>query len=122
MPDTATILDVLFATVDELNKELPPEQRLIKSKDAVLFGQSGKLDSLGLVNFIVTAEQRLQDRFEVTISLADERAMSQEKSPFRTLATMADYVQTLLAEKGEIRSPAAGESSSRAHAKESAGI
>ncbi len=122
MPSDAGILEVLFATVDELNKELPPEQRLTKSEDTIVFGHAGKLDSLGLVNFLVTAEQRLQDRFGVTIALADERAMSQERSPFRTLATMADYVQKLLTEKGEVRSPAVGESSSQAHARESAGI
>ncbi|MGH9715423.1 MAG: acyl carrier protein [Candidatus Acidiferrales bacterium] len=122
MPDKNEILDVLLATVDEANKELPPEQRLTKSKDTILFGHSGKLDSLGLVNFIVCAEQKLQDRFGVPISLADERAMSQERSPFRTIATMADYVQTLLDEKGEVQSPTAGESSSQAHARESAGI
>jgi acyl carrier protein len=107
MPGNAEILDVLFATVDEVNKELPADQRLTKTQDTILFGHHGKLDSLGLVNFLVSAEQRLQDHFGVSLSLADERAMSQERSPFRTLATMAEYVETLLAEKGEIRSPAA---------------
>jgi len=122
MPGNSEIMDVLVATIDELNKGLPAGQRLTKTPDTVLFGPSGKLDSLGLVNFLVTAEQRLQDQFGVTISLADERAMSQERSPFRTVATMADYIEKLLSEKGESRSPLAGESSSQARARESAGI
>ena len=61
MPSTDRILEVLFAAVDQLNQELPPERRLTKTRETVVFGPGGQLDSLGLVSFLVLAEQQLQD-------------------------------------------------------------
>ena len=64
-----------------------------------LLSDKGKLDSLGLINLIVTVEQNIEDDFDITITLADERAMSQEHSPFRTIKTLTDYIEILLEEK-----------------------
>ena len=61
-----------------------------------LFGRDGLLDSLGLVSVVVEVEQRLSDP---GISLMDDRAMSQERSPFRSPETLADYILALLSEK-----------------------
>jgi D-alanine--poly(phosphoribitol) ligase subunit 2 len=121
MPNMDRIFKVLIKAVDQLNRELRPEQRLTKTPETVVFGRGGRLDSLGLVNFLVLAEQQLQDEFSVPVSLADERAMSQERSPFRTLTSMAEYVAKLLAEKGDATSSQAGESSLPVPARESAG-
>jgi len=61
-----------------------------------LFGQGGKLDSLGLVNLIVAVEAMVEDELDVTITLADEKAMSMKNSPFRTIQTLADYINLLI--------------------------
>ncbi len=95
------ILQTIFNGVDEINMELPKEQLMEKSEDFVLFGQSSKLDSLGLVTFIVAIEQKFQEELGVTITLADERAMSQKRSPFATIGTLADYVFGLLKENAD---------------------
>jgi acyl carrier protein len=93
------IMQVLFDTIDEVNPQLLPEQRLEKSKDTVLFGKSGRLDSLALVTLIVEIEQRMEEELKTTISLADDRAMSQKTSPFQTVQTLADYIASLLGGK-----------------------
>ena len=121
MPTMDRTYKVLFSAVDLLNDELPPKQRLTKTPETIVFGRDGKLDSLALVNFLLLTEQKLEDEFNFPISLADERAMSQERSPFRTIATMADYIGQLLKEKGETISTEVGESSLQAPARESAG-
>jgi len=64
-----------------------------------LFGPGSLLDSLSLVSLIVDIEQRLQEKLDISIAIADERAMSLEKSPFRTIGTLAEYVQFLVEEK-----------------------
>ena len=56
----------------------------------------GSLDSFGLVNLIVALEQRVEDEFGVSLTLADEKAMSTSRSPFRTVSTLREYVQKLL--------------------------
>ena len=85
--------------VDEINQQLPKEQRLEKSIDTILSGQSGKLDSLGLVNLIVATEQKIEEEYGITITLANERAISQNNGPFKTIGTLADYIALLLKEK-----------------------
>ena len=89
---------LLPEVIDGMNTELPDEARLEKSADAVLLGESGRLDSLNLVNLIVATEQKIEEELGVTISLADERAMSQESSPFSTLGNLVDYISLLLSE------------------------
>jgi D-alanine--poly(phosphoribitol) ligase subunit 2 len=57
-----------------------------------LLGSSGVLDSMGLVNVVLDVEQQVNDFLGLNIVLANERAMSQKQSPFRTIGTLADYV------------------------------
>jgi len=93
------IKQVIIDSIIEINEQLKKEDQLGTSTDTVLFGENGKLDSLGLINLIVAVEQNIEDEFEVVVTLADERAMSQEKSPFRTVGTLSDYIEMILVEK-----------------------
>ena len=90
------IAQALFEAIDEINQQLSDRRHLAKSLDTPLFGKGGGLDSLGLVNLIVAAEERIQEAFDTTISLADERAMSQTSSPFKTVGSLADYIAQLM--------------------------
>jgi acyl carrier protein len=99
MTTKKTVIQLIFDAIDEINEQLPEEQQLTKSVDMVLFGESGSLDSLGLVNFIVTIEQALEDHFDICVTLADEKAMSLKNSPFRTVETLGEYICKRLEEK-----------------------
>lgn len=72
----------------ELREELGP--------DTPLFGRHGVFDSLGLVSLIVGVEEAVADEFGTAVSLADERAMSQVSSPFRTVRSLAEYAASQL--------------------------
>ena len=93
------VTGLIFNVVDEINQQLPKNNQLKKSTDTILFGKSGVLDSLGLVNFIVSTEQKIEEELETTISLTDEKAMSQKNSPFKSIGTLADYIVSILKEK-----------------------
>jgi acyl carrier protein len=56
-----------------------------------LFGPDGILDSMGLVSLIVALEQALEREHTISVSLADEHALSQRRSPYRTVGTLAAY-------------------------------
>ena len=90
------VLEIIFECIDEFNKQELSLEPLMKEKDEVIFGKNGKLDSLGLVNIIVTVEEKVEDKTGRSIVLADERAMSQEQSPFRTVETLSEYIVMLL--------------------------
>lgn len=68
--------------------------------DTPLFGPSGVLDSLGLVSVVVELEQTLTDRLGRNISLMNDRAMSQTRSPFRTVRSLAEYAAAQLPDFG----------------------
>ncbi|MCK4774962.1 MAG: hypothetical protein KAT30_09250 [Candidatus Krumholzibacteria bacterium] len=92
------ILEVIFRAIDEVNDALPPKNRLAKSPDTTLFGEGATLDSIGLVNLIVATEQRLLEDLDVSVTIANERAISREKSPFRSVDMLAEYVEELIEE------------------------
>ncbi len=60
--------------------------------DAVLVGPGALLDSLGVVALIVDIEGRLDSDHQVSVVLANDKAMSQKNSPFRTVGVLADHV------------------------------
>ncbi len=93
------ILEVVLEAVEEYNLQVDDDQKVEPSVETVLFGRGGKLDSMGLVNMIVLVEEKINTKFDVNITLADERAVSQEKSPFRSVQSLADYLLILVKEQ-----------------------
>ena len=92
------IINIIYDSIDEVNQQLDAEEQLDKAIDTILFGGNGKLYSLGLINLVITVEQNIEDEFDVSITLADERAMSQENIPFKDVGTLAEYIGILLDE------------------------
>lgn len=96
MAENSRVEAAVFAAIDEVNEQLPEGGQVEKDRSAAVFGESGVLDSLGLVNLIVAVEQAVEDEFDESITLADEKAVSQRNSPFRTVGSLIEYVDVLL--------------------------
>jgi hypothetical protein len=88
----------MTGAIDEFNSMQPPERHLAKAGETVLLGTNGVLDSLGLVHFLVTVEQRIAADFEIPITIASEKAFSLRNSPFATVHSLTTYVATLVEE------------------------
>ena len=86
----------VFRAIDEINQARAREQRLEKSSDTVLMGESGRLDSLGLVNLVVAVEEQVAEEFGVTINIADTRARSQVANPYQTVSSLVEYIASIL--------------------------
>lgn len=95
------VVELIYEAIDSINDTLPDQRQLDKAEGTVLFGSGTTLDSLGLVNLLVSFEQQVIDEVGVPITLADERAMSQRNSPFRTVDTLADYAMQLIQESAD---------------------
>ncbi len=63
-------------------------------EETVLVGTDAVLDSLGVVQLIVEVEQRVESAHGVSVTLANDKAMSARNSPFRTVGVLADHVIT----------------------------
>jgi len=95
------ILEAVYDAVREVNEQVDEEQQLELSNETIFVGDGSKLDSIGLVNLIVSVEQNIEDMFGLSLTLADEKALSQKKSPFRTVGSLVDYVELLINEGAE---------------------
>ena len=89
---------IIIDTLKELNEELENEYFINPNSKTKLYGGNGAMDSLALVSFIADLEDKISDEFEKDIILADEKAMSQRTSPFRSVETLTNYIQKLLEE------------------------
>ena len=90
MKNKGKIIQSIMDAIDEINERNPEEKRLSKSVDTVLTGESGELDSLGLVSFVVAVEERIQNDLGVNISLADE--IGNVDGALRTPETLAEHI------------------------------
>ena len=90
--------DIITIIINEVSSIIDLENDEINF-DTTIYGNDSRLDSLGLINLIVAVEQNIEDEFDVNITIADERAMSQKHSPFRTIESLANYIEMLLKEE-----------------------
>ena len=93
----AKIIDTIWSVYAEL-VNFEGEFAISDKEETRLFGTGSRLDSFELVNFLLDLEQLVNGQFGVSISLMDERAMSERTSPFRTIETMAIFIDTLIGE------------------------
>lgn len=88
--------EVLVPVIDSTNELLPPDQSISQDQERILFGKGGALDSLGLVNFVVSLEDKLQELTGKPIRLATEAAMSRGSSPFRNIKSLLEYIEEVV--------------------------
>jgi hypothetical protein len=88
-------LRILYETIDVVNQQLPPARRLRKAPETVIVGVSGSLDSLGIVSFIVTLEEKAGEVVGAPVVLLDEAMLVAEDSPFRSVATLTSHLATI---------------------------
>ncbi|HXH24138.1 MAG TPA: acyl carrier protein [Vicinamibacterales bacterium] len=96
------LVDVVFASLDELNEQRAPEERLRKALETPLVGDGGSLDSLGLVNLIVILEERLDAVIGAPVTLLDDEHLDPSAGHFATVGTLVAHLETLLSGNGRV--------------------
>jgi acyl carrier protein len=96
-PTADAILALVLGTIRTSNLSRDEASQLEVAPGATLFGAGSPLDSLGLVALLLDLEDELRAA-GWPVALGDERAMSQKRSPFRTVGSLVEYIATLLRE------------------------
>jgi acyl carrier protein len=91
------IYEAIVKAVNELNTDLHYDSLRSPSPETPLYGGASELDSLSLVLLISSVEEAVAEKLGVHVILASEKAMSMRHSPYRTIATLADFVEAELA-------------------------
>ena len=91
----AQIQEIVLNAMRTANLARAEDSQLIVSPTATLFGPESSLDSLGLLSLLLDVEEALQTA-GCPVMLSDDRAMSQKRSPFRTVTTLVEYIGGLM--------------------------
>jgi len=99
MSDSKTINELVYSAIDEFNVSQEDENKLEKSAEQVLFSragftESGKLDSLTLVYFLVNIEEHLQREFGNDFDLNTQDLIESKEQNLKNIGTLISYIQT----------------------------
>jgi len=73
--------------IDEMNSMLPQDKHISKNLDSLF----ENLDSLQLVNFIVSVEETLEEKLNQTITLTDVDNSS-SGSPLESIESLSNFI------------------------------
>ncbi|MBA2705768.1 MAG: hypothetical protein H0U60_18165 [Blastocatellia bacterium] len=98
MANREKIMKAIYGAVDEINRKLPKAVQLEKSPETILYGKSSAFEtSLDFVEFIMEVEEKIKEDFNLEIAIrVDDDLISKENSPFTTLGSLTDYLESLL--------------------------
>lgn len=96
MINNEKVLQVVLESIDELNAQLPKEDKFKKSIDTALFGNGGSIDSLGLISLVTTLEQKIEDNFGISTTLLEDIAALENDNPFRSIKALTNYLTSIL--------------------------
>ncbi|CDG18383.1 hypothetical protein [Xenorhabdus doucetiae] len=90
------IRHVIIQSVTELNATLPEPLPIETGDECFIYRHDSHLDSMSLVMLIADLESKLEDDFDISLTLANEKSMSAKNSPFSSVGRLTDYIFDLI--------------------------
>ena len=90
------VMQLVYVALKELGAEINRPELAAPTPDLRLLGASSPLDSMALVSLIADLENRVAESFGVDVVIADERAMSAMRSPFRSVEILTEHITVLV--------------------------
>lgn len=90
--DGKQVQELIAASLTQLREDLALPQLPEIDASTPILGSGSDLDSMAVVHLIVELEGRLEEAFGKNWILADERALSRKRSPFRSVADLAEFI------------------------------
>lgn len=90
------ILGLVYAAIDDVNAQSADGALLKKMPETPLLTGAKGVDSLTFVNLVVAIEEQIQNATGASVVLVDENSMALQDHPFRTVGTLAAYIEQVL--------------------------
>lgn len=87
------VLETIFASIKEVNKQLPESGRLMCDESTIILGDESTLDSLVLVILFVDIEERINEAYKPCGILDAVTEARDDVYPFTTISEMATWIQ-----------------------------
>ncbi len=94
------IVKIIFESLEEINEDLEYESLNNLSESTEIYGGDEGIDSLSLVRFVTDVEMKVNDKFDSSVLLASEKAMSMRNSPYRNVGNFVEFVLGELKDAG----------------------
>lgn len=91
-PGRQNILGVIYSAIDEVNRQMPIDAKIIKDPFTKLVGEGGTLDSLGVITLLVSVEEALQSGLGLQLALLDEDALANPTGPYHSIDSLANWI------------------------------
>ena len=88
-------LKIIYEVIDKVNEEFEGVE-LKKDLDTVIMGNESNMDSMDLIEFITLIEDKIEMNSGNYISISNENVMSSKNSPFRTVSSLKEYIDSLI--------------------------
>lgn len=89
------IENIVINAVIEIGETTKNSNLISANKSTRLYGRDGNLDSLSLIRLAIIIEENLSDELDLEVSIVDDKAMSQTRSPFRDVQSLIDYIVSI---------------------------
>ena len=90
------IFQIIEEVVTELNEELEYDTLENVTKETELYGGENSIDSISLARLITEIELQINEQFGKNVILADEKAMSMKRSPYRNVESLLNLIMDRL--------------------------
>ena len=91
------VTSAVFRAVERVNEVLAPSQQLAPSRDSLLLEDGTKLDSLAVINVLLSVEDEIRDTFGREITLTGEESDGDIRpESLRTIGTLIEALESVL--------------------------
>lgn len=90
------ILGLVYLAIDDVEARSADGVPVAKTPEAPLLGTDNGVDSLTFVNLVVAIEEQIHKAMGKFVMLVDEDSVAQKEHPFRTVGTLATYVEKII--------------------------
>jgi acyl carrier protein len=90
-PREQQIEECVYRAIDRVNGLLDEQNALAKSRETVILGAQGGLDSMGFVNFIVALEEEVERSLGIKLVLSQE--LSTPEQSYALPLTVAGLIE-----------------------------
>ncbi len=87
---------IVTEAIQAQNMMLSEDMQISLDPSTHLTGDSGVLDSLGFVTFIVNLEEQASTLFSIDISVSDAAVMDDMDKYFETIGNLTEYITNLI--------------------------
>lgn len=95
-------VQIVTDCLKQLNEVWEKSQFNEITPDTFIYGKLGAIDSMELIALLSDIEGRISDEHDINIVIADERALSETRSPFKTVQSLAAFIDLLVLHKQDL--------------------